>query len=78
MNDADLTALWSQITRTARTGARVIFRTAADERLLPGRIPAGILDQWHYEEERSRALCRQDRSAIYGGFHLYVRRGQAR
>lgn len=78
MNDADLTALWSQITRTARPGARVIFRTAADERLLPGRIPAAILDQWHYEEERSRDLCRQDRSAIYGGFHLYVLRGQVR
>ena len=36
MTDADLTALWTQITRTARPGARVIFRTAADERLLPG------------------------------------------
>ncbi|UZF95201.1 DUF3419 family protein [Bosea sp. NBC_00550] len=78
MNDADLTALWSQITRTARPGARVIFRTAADERLLPGRVPAAILDQWRYEEERSRELCRQDRSAIYGGFHLYVLKGQAR
>ncbi len=78
MNDADLAALWSQITRTARPGARVIFRTAADERLLPGRVPSAILDQWHYEEERSRALCRQDRSAIYGGFHLYVLTGQAR
>ncbi|SIQ26319.1 DUF3419 family protein [Bosea sp. TND4EK4] len=72
MNDAELTALWTQITRTAKPGARVIFRTAADERLLPGRVPAAILDQWRYEEARSRALCRQDRSAIYGGFHLYV------
>ncbi len=72
MNDAELTALWTQITRTARPGARVIFRTAADERLLPGRVPAAILDQWRYEDERSRVLCRQDRSAIYGGFHLYV------
>ncbi len=40
MNDEDLTALWTEITRTARPGARVIFRTAADERLLPGRLPA--------------------------------------
>jgi S-adenosylmethionine-diacylglycerol 3-amino-3-carboxypropyl transferase len=73
MSDADLTALWTQITRTARPGARVIFRTAADERLLPGRVPAEILEQWRYEEETSRALCARDRSAIYGGFHLYVR-----
>ncbi|MCT4473130.1 DUF3419 family protein [Bosea spartocytisi] len=77
MNDADLTALWSQITRTAKPGARVIFRTAADERLLPGRVPAAILDQWRYDEARSRDLCRQDRSAIYGGFHLYTLPGQA-
>ena len=78
MNDADLTALWSQITRTARPGARVVFRTAADERLLPGRVPAAILDQWHYQAERSRDLCRQDRSAIYGGFHLYELKGRSR
>jgi len=72
MNDADLTALWTQITRTARPGARVIFRTAADERLLPGRVPAAILDQWRYDEALSRELCTRDRSSIYGGFHLYV------
>jgi len=77
MNDAELTALWSQITRTAKPGARVIFRTAADERLLPGRVPAAILDQWRYDEASSRALCRQDRSAIYGGFHLYTLPGRA-
>ena len=77
MNDAELTALWSQITRTARPGARVIFRTAADERLLPGRVPAAILDQWRYDEATSRELCRQDRSAIYGGFHLYALPEQA-
>lgn len=72
MNDADLTALWTQITRTAKPGARVIFRTAADERLLPGRVPAAILDRWRYEAERSRTLGDQDRSSIYGAFHLYV------
>lgn len=71
MNDADLTALWTQITRTAKPGARVIFRTAADERLLPGRIPDAIFDQWTYEEARSRELGERDRSSIYGAFHLY-------
>lgn len=75
MNDADLTGLWTQITRTARPVARVIFRTAADERLLPGRVPAAILDQWTYDEARSRELGAQDRSSIYGGFHLYVLAG---
>jgi S-adenosylmethionine-diacylglycerol 3-amino-3-carboxypropyl transferase len=36
-------------------------------------VPAEILEQWRYEEETSRALSARDRSAIYGGFHLYVR-----
>ncbi len=58
--------------------ARVIFRTAADERLLPGRIPQ--------RDPRcvvvttgaaSRELGRQDRSAIYGAFHLYTLKDRA-
>ena len=78
MNDADLTALWTQITRTARPGARVIFRTAADERLLPGRVPADLLDAWEYQAERSREFGRRDRSSIYGAFHLYKLVGRER
>ena len=71
MSDTDLTALWTEITRPARPGARVIFRTAGHETILPGRVPPAILDRWSYAAERSAALTRQDRSAIYGGFHLY-------
>ncbi len=73
MSDADLTELWSQITRTAKPGSRVIFRTAAEASLLPGRLPDAILRQWHYEAARSKAWTARDRSAIYGGFHLYVK-----
>jgi S-adenosylmethionine-diacylglycerol 3-amino-3-carboxypropyl transferase len=72
MNDADLTALWYEILRTARRGARVIFRTAADERLLPGRIPDEILNAFHYDADQCRALGARDRSSIYGAFHLYT------
>jgi S-adenosylmethionine-diacylglycerol 3-amino-3-carboxypropyl transferase len=72
MSDKDLTGLWEQITRTARPGARVIFRTAAEASVLPGRLPDGLLAQWRYEAEQSKALAARDRSAIYGGFHLYV------
>ena len=71
MTDTDLTALWTEIGRTARPGARVIFRTAADERLLPGRVPPYLLDRWTYDEAACRAFCASDRSSIYGGFHLY-------
>lgn len=76
MTDQDLTRLWQQITRTARPGARAIFRTAASDTLLPGRIPGELLQRWRYEAQRSAELHRRDRSAIYGGFHLYVLRGR--
>jgi S-adenosylmethionine-diacylglycerol 3-amino-3-carboxypropyl transferase len=77
MTDADINALWSQITRTARPGARVIFRTAGESSILPGRLADAILSRWHYDEARSRDLARCDRSAIYGGFHRYELRPAA-
>jgi S-adenosylmethionine-diacylglycerol 3-amino-3-carboxypropyl transferase len=72
MNDQQLNALWKEITRTAKPRARVIFRTAAKPSLLPGRVVPEILDRWEYREEESLAFTARDRSAIYGGFHLYV------
>lgn len=66
-----LNELWREITRTARAGARVIFRTAARETLLPGNLDPELLKRWRYEDETSDALTLKDRSAIYGGFHLY-------
>jgi S-adenosylmethionine-diacylglycerol 3-amino-3-carboxypropyl transferase len=75
MTDDQLGALWTEITRTARPGARVIFRTAAEPSLLPGRVDPALVGCWRYEEELSRELATRDRSAIYGGFHLYVLEG---
>lgn len=71
MSDRQLTALWSQITRTARPGARVLFRTAAEDTLLPGRVPQALLDRWDYSQDQARELIKRDRSSIYGGLHLY-------
>jgi S-adenosylmethionine-diacylglycerol 3-amino-3-carboxypropyl transferase len=71
MTDTQLNALWSEITRTAIPGARVVFRTAAEPTLLTGRVNAEILRQWTYATEESRTLATEDRSSIYGGFHLY-------
>lgn len=71
MGSADLNDLWIEITRTARPGARVIFRTAADDLLLPGRLDPRVLSRWRRDDARSAALHERDRSAIYGGFHLY-------
>ena len=72
MSDTQLTELWTEITRTARPGARVLFRTAAEESLLPGRLPDALLSRWDYREEASKDFTKRDRSSIYGGVHLYV------
>ncbi len=71
MTDQQLNDLWSEITRTAREGARVIFRTAAEKSIIEGRLSPAIREQWAYLEDRSLALTALDRSAIYGGFHIY-------
>jgi S-adenosylmethionine-diacylglycerol 3-amino-3-carboxypropyl transferase len=73
MDDAALNALWDQITRTARPGARVIFRTAGEESILPGRVADATLGQWTYDAAKSAEIHAKDRSAIYGGFHLYIK-----
>jgi S-adenosylmethionine-diacylglycerol 3-amino-3-carboxypropyl transferase len=74
MSDAQLNALWSEVDRTARPGARVLFRTAAEPSLLPGRLADELLNRWDYREAESLDYTRRDRSAIYGGVHLYVRK----
>lgn len=72
MSDRQLNQLWAEITRTAKPGARVIFRTAGAASILPGRVDPALLGRWTYQEGRSRELFEQDRSAVYGGFHLYA------
>ena len=72
MTPEQLNALWSQITRTAKPGARVLFRTADEASLLPGKLDPDLLARWRYDPERSADLTRRDRSAIYGGVHLYT------
>lgn len=74
MTDRQLSELWAQITRTARPGARVIYRTAAAPSPLAGKVPDAIMDKWDYRREDSLRFTALDRSAIYGGFHLHVRR----
>jgi S-adenosylmethionine-diacylglycerol 3-amino-3-carboxypropyl transferase len=73
MTPAQLTALWRGITRTARPGARVIFRTAGAPSILPAKLDPALLRLWDYREQQSLDLFKRDRSAIYGGFHLYAK-----
>ena len=75
MTDVQLNELWSEISRTAAPGARVIFRTAAEESVIEGRVAQTLLQRWAYLADRSKELNLRDRSAIYGGFHIYEFRG---
>ncbi len=72
MTDEQLTDLWTEIARTCRPGGRVIFRTAGEPTILPGRVPDEILSRFAYDEAACRKLTEKDRSSIYGGFHVYV------
>lgn len=71
MTDDQLNDLWAEIGRTAAPGARVIFRTAGEPSILEARVRGAILRRWAYLSERSQELTLQDRSAIYGGLHIY-------
>ena len=75
MTDQQLNELWAELSRTAKPGARVVFRTAGIPSILPGRVEDAILDQWDYDEAASLEATEDDRSAIYGGCHLYIFKG---
>lgn len=75
MTKDQLEDLWQEITRTASAGARVIFRTAGIPSILEGRVSQSVLSKWSYKSQTSHDLTKQDRSAIYGGFHLYELKG---
>lgn len=71
MDNDQLNALWGAITKAAAPGSRVIFRTAGEQTTLPGRVDGSLLDQWTYLADLSLSLNGEDRSSIYGGFHVY-------
>ena len=71
MSDELLTELWNEVARVGKPGTRIIFRTAASESPIEHALPAVLRQQFVYETDESRRLFKQDRSAIYGGFHLY-------
>jgi len=75
MSPAQASSLWAEIDRTADTkDARVIFRTAGPDSVLPKKLSPELLAPWYYLAEESKAFHAKDRSSIYGGFHVYVRK----
>ena len=71
MDARTLADLWSQIGRTARPGARVIFRTAGTSAPFNDCGSAGAWSGWRRLDELSNRLHARDRSGIYGNFHVY-------
>lgn len=71
MTDEQMTVLWREITRTARPGGRVVFRTAGEDSPLDQALPSDLLARWTYDPETCKAMNQRDRSCIYGGFHVY-------
>jgi len=72
MDAETITALWRAIADRAEAGSRIIFRTAGLASPIEKSLPAALMGRFTYYEAESARLFLQDRSSIYGGFHLYV------
>jgi S-adenosylmethionine-diacylglycerol 3-amino-3-carboxypropyl transferase len=75
MSREELQSLWHEISRTARPGARVIFRTAGKDSPVEACLNDTLRMFWRRNVSRSETLGQRDRSGIYGAFHLYEYQG---
>jgi S-adenosylmethionine-diacylglycerol 3-amino-3-carboxypropyl transferase len=73
MTPAQLTRLWQQIDRTGSAHARVICRTAGAASPVDRHLPEYLRQRWRRLDALSAELFAMDRSAVYGGFHVYAR-----
>ncbi len=74
MTPDDLNKLWIQIDRAGKPGARIIFRTAGAASPLESALQPGVMSRFKYKPLVSARLFKEDRSAIYGGFHAYEKK----
>ncbi len=72
MKPEQIAEMWTEIARVGKPGSRIVFRTAATTSPVETALPPTLKEKFDYKEALSKALLREDRSAIYGGFHLYV------
>ena len=77
MNDRSLNELWREVLRTARPGARIIFRTAGNDSPLTASLTPDLLSKFEYDPLKSIEAVKKDRSSIYGGFHVYTYKATA-
>ena len=71
MPPAVIEDLWRQVARVGAPGTRVIFRTAGEKSPVESALSPATRGRFFYDRDRSADLHRQDRSAIYGMFHVY-------
>jgi S-adenosylmethionine-diacylglycerol 3-amino-3-carboxypropyl transferase len=71
MPAAVIAQLWAEIARVGEPGSRIIFRTAGEKSPIEESLPPELLARFECERELARELHEQDRSAIYGMFHVY-------
>ncbi|HSI84668.1 MAG: DUF3419 family protein [Candidatus Methylacidiphilales bacterium] len=66
---------WREVARVGAPGTRIIFRTAASDSPVETALDLvpDLKKRYVYEKDLSLELFKKDRSAIYGGFHLYVK-----
>jgi S-adenosylmethionine-diacylglycerol 3-amino-3-carboxypropyl transferase len=69
--------LWGEIARVGGPGTRVIFRTAGEKSPIEGALTPEHMARFECDQKRARELHLQDRSAIYGMFHIYQLRDAA-
>ncbi|MGF1475585.1 MAG: DUF3419 family protein [Geminicoccaceae bacterium] len=75
MSRDQINDLWREVSRAGSADAKVIFRTAGAASPLDRKLSPELACGWDQRVEESQDLHRRDRSAIYGGFHLYSRLG---
>jgi S-adenosylmethionine-diacylglycerol 3-amino-3-carboxypropyl transferase len=74
MAPEEIQAIWEAIDRCGKDDVRVIFRTAGETSPLESDDLDALQSSWQRDQARSARGLAQDRSGIYGGFHLYRRR----
>ena len=71
MSATQMTELWDAVSKAGEPGSRVIFRTAGKESPIESVLPKELMEKFTYHKDLSLELYEKDRSAVYGGFHIY-------
>ena len=74
MNGQQITGLWRGIDRAATTGARFIYRSGGEQAPAFNELPTSIIENWQRLDALSAELHDQDRSGVYGAFHVFEKR----